>query len=210
MTSPNAAGHARFRSRILPWLVAATVPASLLPVSVADAGIQSGTQVGRVATLAFSSYLGGFEWDEATGVVTDRDGDMLLSGFTLSTDYPVVGASAKSHAAITDAFVTKVAADGSRIRWSTHMGGVDFDSANALTTDRAGNVYVTGRTGSRNFPVKRALKPNIAGRACTGEPCHDAFVAKLSPSGRVRWATYFGGTGIESPFGVAVDGLGAV
>lgn len=205
----NNTGRAWFRLRLLPIVVAAALPATL-SVSAADAGIQSHREQARVANLTFSSFVGGLEWDEATGVYTDREGNVLVSGFTLSTDYPVVGRAAKGHAAITDAFVTKVAADGSRIRWSTHMGGVDLDAANALTTDRAGNVYVTGRTGSRDFPVKRALQRRIAGRACTGEPCHDAFVAKLSPSGRVRWATYFGGTGSEESFGIVVDRQRAV
>jgi len=197
---------ASYGSRILSLVVAAT----LVSGSSAAAGAPSTAEGAPVDQLTFSSYVGGTEWDEATGVVTDRAGSILLSGFTLSTDYPVVGPAAHGHAAITDAFVTKVSPRGRRIRWSTHLGGADLDTANALTTDAAGNVYVTGRTGSRDFPVKRALQRRIAGQACTGSPCHDAFVAKLSPAGVVRWATYFGGSGSEEPFGIAVDTRGAV
>ena len=101
----------------------------------------------------FSSYLGGQEWDEATGVATDRDGNTYVTGFTLSEDFPRVGAGTRRHDAIVDAFVTKISADGSRIEWSTHLGGVDMDMANAVTVDRAGNVYVVGRTGSPDFPT---------------------------------------------------------
>lgn len=197
-------------AHILPPLVAAVLPVALLLSATADAAPRASVLGAGVEERTFSTYLGGQEWDEATGVATDRVGHILVSGFTLSTDYPVVGPTARGHAGITDAFVTQVSSDGSRIRWSTHLGGADLDTANALTTDRAGNVYVTGRTGSRDFPVKRALQRRLAGKACTGEPCHDAFLAKLSPDGVVRWATYFGGTGNEEPFGIAVDPQGAV
>lgn len=196
--------------RILPPLVAAGLSVALLSIATADATPRASVLRAGVEELAFSTYIGGQEWDEATGVATDRAGNLLVSGFTLSTDYPVVGPTARDQAGITDAFVTQVSPDGSRIRWSTHLGGADLDTANALTTDRAGNVYVTGRTGSRDFPVKRALQRRLAGKACTGEPCHDAFVAKLSPDGVVRWATYFGGTGNEEPFGIGVDPQGGV
>src|SRR5688500_17505969 len=74
---------------------------------------------GSSGELVFSSYLGGQEWDEGTGVATDREGNTYVTGFTLSKDFPQVGAGTRGHDAIVDAFVTKVAADGSRIEWST-------------------------------------------------------------------------------------------
>ena len=138
---------------------------------------------GSSGELVFSSYLGGQEWDEATGVATDRDGNTYVTGFTLSEDFPRVGAGTRGHDAIVDAFVTKIAADGSRIEWSTQLGGVDMDMANAVTVDADGNVYVVGRTGSPDFPTRNGLQNRLNGRACTGEPCHDAFVVKLCPTG---------------------------
>jgi hypothetical protein len=94
--------------------------------------------------------------------------------------------------------------------WSTQLGGVDMDMANAVTLDDDGNVYVVGRTGSPDFPAVRAFRTGLTGRGCTGVPCHDAFVAKLSPTGRLLWSTDFGGTGNEEAMGVTVDSAGAV
>jgi hypothetical protein len=165
---------------------------------------------GSPGELVFSSYLGGQEWDEATGVATDRDGNSYVTGFTLSEDFPRVGSGARGHDAIHDAFVTKVAADGGRIEWSTQIGGVDMDLANAVTVDRDGNVYVVGRTGSPDFPTTSALQNRLRGRACTGEPCHDAFVVKLGPTGQIQWSTLFGGTLNEEAVSVAVDEDSAV
>ena len=56
-----------------------------------------------------------------------------------------------------DVFVTKIA-DDNRIEWSTHLGGVDMDMANAVTIDRADNVYVVGRTGSPTSPPGTACR----------------------------------------------------
>jgi hypothetical protein len=182
----------------------------------AGAAVVSGSTVAHVVDLSgspgelvFSSYLGGQEWDEATGAATDREGNSYVTGFTLSEDFPRVGAGTRGHDAIVDAFVTKVSADG-RIVWSTQLGGVDMDMANAVTVDRDGNGYVVGRTGSPDFPTERGLQNRLRGRACTGEPCHDAFVVKLSPTGSIRWSTLFGGTLNEEAVSVAVDRDSAV
>jgi Beta-propeller repeat len=182
----------------------------------ASAAVVSGSTVANVVEpgsrgeLVFSSYLGGREWDEATGAATDADGNTYVTGFTLSQNFPHVGAGTRGHDAIVDAFVTKVSADGSRIEWSTQIGGVDMDLANAVTVDQAGNVYVVGRTGSPDFPTARGLQNRLKGRACTGEPCHDAFVVKLSRTGQIQWSTLFGGTLNEEAVSVAVDESSAV
>ena len=172
------------------------------------AGQRAVTLRGATGDLAFSTYLGGLEWDESTGAATDASGNSYVAGFTESDDYPRVGTGTRGHAASADAFVTKVAPDKGRLVWSTHLGGVDLDMANALTLDKAGNVYVVGRTGSPDFPTAHALRGALTGRGCTGVPCHDAFVTKLSPTGRVVWSTYFGGSGSEEATGVSVDSSG--
>jgi hypothetical protein len=209
----NGRPHARVRMAAI-GVAAATMPALIsVPLVRADSPVDAPdvarpAQVahlgGRAGTLAFSSFLGGQEWDEATGAATDRDGNTLVAGFTLSEDFPVRGSGTRGHAAIVDAFVTKVDPDGSRIVWSTQLGGVDMDAATALTVDGDGNVYVVGRTGSPDFPTAGGLRHGLNGRSCTGEPCHDAFVTKLSSSGRIVWSTYFGGTRNEEALGVAV------
>ncbi|HZI37051.1 MAG TPA: SBBP repeat-containing protein, partial [Acidimicrobiia bacterium] len=165
---------------------------------------------GDPGELVFSSYLGGQEWDEATGVAADSAGNTYVTGFTLSRDFPTVGPASRRHDAIVDAFVTKVDAGGGRIVWSTHLGGVDMDSATAITVDDAGNTYVVGRTGSPDFPTSGGLQDRLNGRSCTGVPCHDAFVVKLGPTGGIVWSTLYGGTLNEEAVSVAVDGGGAV
>ena len=73
--------------------------------------------------------------------------------------------------------MTKLHATGSRLVYSTYLGGSDFDGGDigvGIAVDGAGSAYVTGRTGSTNFPT-------TAGAAQTtlaGDP--DAFVAKIA------------------------------
>lgn len=222
MNTPNLTGPSHTRAVVAALAVTALSIPAYVAVSLADseprekprAGASSvrGSTVANVVDLpgssgdlVFSSYLGGQEWDEATGVATDRDHNTYVTGFTLSEDFPRVGAGTRAHAAIVDAFVTKIAAEGSRIEWSTQIGGVDMDMANAVTLDSDGNVYVVGRTGSPDFPTRNGLQNRLNGRACTGEPCHDAFVVKLSPTGTIRWSTLLGGTLNEEAVSVAVD-----
>lgn len=220
-TQPTASRHqqrVRLAALMLIGAIVPSLPASAMvgartgPTErVAGASVaRAVVPPGSPGELVFSTYLGGREWDEATGAATDARGNTILTGFTLSRDFPEVGGGSRGRAAIVDAFVTKVAANGSRILWSTRLAGVDMDAAQAVTVDAAGNVYVTGRTGSPNFPIVGGLQRRLAGHACTGVPCHDAFVAKLSRSGRLIWSTYFGGTRNEEALGIAVGRAGGV
>ena len=134
----------------------------------------------------------------------DRAGNTYTTGFTLSTDLPGGG----GFNGLADAFVSKHAPDG-RLLWSTLLGGDDVDVGSSLALDASGNAYVTGRTASADFPTTRgALQRQIRGGACQGEPCHDAFVSKLSPAGRLLTSTFLGGSANEEGVGIAVDRFG--
>jgi hypothetical protein len=182
------------------------------PLAIAAPVAAPPTQA-ALARLAFSTFLGGLHWDEAMDVETDASGSTYVAGFTFSenarTARPV---RARNHGG-TDAYVAKFSPDGRRLVYATYLGGADLDSANALAIDRAGNAYVAGRTGSPDFPVRRARQGRLTGRECQrlprhkqSETCHDAFVAKLAASGgALVYSTYLGGSRNEEALGIAVD-----
>jgi hypothetical protein len=86
--------------------------------------------------------------------------------------------------------------------FSTYLGGIGDDQANAIAVDASGNVYITGQTRSPDFPITTgALQPILRGSS-------DAFVSKYSPDGALLWSTYLGGSGQDLGSGIAVDAAG--
>jgi hypothetical protein len=85
--------------------------------------------------------------------------------------------------------------------YSTYLGSGGLDRGHAIAVDASGAAYVTGETWSFDFPTTPgAFQPQYGGGWCGPwpyvEPCPDAFVAKLNPSGSALvYATYLGGTG---------------
>jgi photosystem II stability/assembly factor-like uncharacterized protein len=102
-----------------------------------------------------------------------------------------------------DAFVTKLNPTGSTKLFSTYLGGSFSDLANSIAVDPSGNIYITGKTSSANFPIASALQP-VKGSL------DDAFVAKFNPSGSALiYSTYLGGNSDDVAWGIAVDSTGA-
>src|SRR4029077_9691056 len=88
-----------------------------------------------------------------------------------------------------DAFVAKVNPTGSALVYSTFLGGSGNDQGSGIAVDSAGDAYVTGFTGSTNFPAVNPLQAANAGGT------YDAFVAKINPSGSALvYSTYLGGS----------------
>ena len=89
--------------------------------------------------------------------------------------------------------------------YSTFLGGSDYDEGYAIAVDGAGSAYVTGLTGSSNFPTT----PGAFDRSYNGGDT-DAFVVKLNPAGSgLAYATFLGGSGSDHDVAIAVDGTGS-
>ncbi|MDP9136231.1 MAG: SBBP repeat-containing protein, partial [Actinomycetota bacterium] len=147
--------------------------------------------------LTYSTYLGGSADDNAIWSDVDRAGNFYVTGETSSPDYPTTpGVYQPELRGAPDVFVTKVNPAGSGLVWSTYLGGESFDVAIGLDVDKAGNVVVTGPTGSTDFPTTPgAYQREFAGGVA------DTFVTKLDRSGsRLLFSTLLGGTGGEAGF----------
>gem|GEM_PF-3369585 len=154
-------------------------------------------------TVRYSTYLGGSRWDSGWGIAVDGAGDAYVTGSTNSSDFPTVNAKYPKLRGGGDAFVFKLSADGQTVRYSSYLGGSDWDDGSGIAVDGTGNAYVTGGTGSNDFPTVNAKYPNRGG----GE--WDAFVFKLSADGQtVRYSTYLGGGSDDVGIDIAVDSAG--
>lgn len=135
------------------------------------------TKVNATGTaFVFSTFLGGSNQDEGTGLALDAAGNAFLAGSTLSTDFPTLNAFQPANAGASDGFVTKLNSTGTALVYSSYLGGsLDDDTINPfIALDSNGDPYVTGDTNSSDFPVVAALQPAFAGGLA------DAFVAKIS------------------------------
>src|SRR6185369_6993938 len=101
--------------------------------------------------LEYCTYIGGGKYDIATGIAVDAAGAAYVSGYTMSTDFPVVNAVKSAivdsgEYVPEDAFVAKLVPSGSSIAYATYLGGARPDEAYSVAVDAAGSAYVTGYT----------------------------------------------------------------
>ena len=143
---------------------------------------------------AYSTFLGGSGSDQATTIAVDAQDNAYVGGWTTSNDFPVVGGLQPALRGQTDAFIAKVDAAGSRLIYSTLLGGALDDAINALAIDAAGYAYVAGETYSSDFPSKGAFQPEKAGARLINSSVGNAFVAKLAPTGdALVYSSFLGG-----------------
>ena len=81
------------------------------------------------------------------------DGNIYITGSTESSSFPTTsGAYDEGHNGNLDVFVCKINSAGSTLIYSTLIGGSDIEYGESIAVDNAGCAYITGRTGSTNFP----------------------------------------------------------
>jgi hypothetical protein len=161
------------------------------------------------SALVYSTYLGGNAnssayGDFGQGIAADSAGDAYITGWTYSSDFPTMNPLQPTNRAYpsSNAFVAKFNPSGSAMVYSTYLGGSGGDTGGGIAVDSDGDAYVSGTTGSYDFPTKNPLQPVSGG-------VRDAFVAKLDPSGTALvYSTYLGGSQDEYGHGVAVDSAG--
>jgi hypothetical protein len=163
------------------------------------------TQSG-VASLIYSTYLGGSGNDAVRGFAQDKSGNLVVTGYTLSTNFPVTSdAMQPTYAGGGDAFVSVVNAftPTAFMKYSTFLGGSEGEVANAVTVDTAGYIYVTGYTLSPNFPVTHNAPVPTWGQGI------EIFLTKFQPhvagSSAIQYSTYFGGATLNTGMAIAVD-----
>jgi len=162
--------------------------------------------------LVYSTYLGGNDFDFALGIGLDTLGNAYVTGATTSTNFPTTPGAFQTAFGGLDAFVTKLNPTGSALIYSTRLGGSQFEEGRGIAVDTFGNAYVTGATGSTNFPTTPGAFQTSSGGG------GDAFVTKLNPTGSALvYSTYLGGRkdddidnisrGVVAG-GIALDSLG--
>ena len=157
------------------------------------------------SALVYSTYLGGSDYDQPAGIAVDSAGHAYITGTTGSGDFPIKNAIQKidHHPGIGTGFISELNTNGNALVFSTFLGGSSLDEGNSIAVDSTGQIYVTGFTASKDFPLKNPFQAMNRGGHETG------FVSKLTAGGSAFvYSTYLGGTGHDAGYGIAVDSAG--
>ena len=151
------------------------------------------------STLYYSHMFGGDDEEEGYDISVDSIGNAYICGFTWGgsrTMFPTTqGAYSETfNGGDTDMFVTKLDPSGSKLVYSTYIGGSGDEAATSISIDRSGNAYICGWTRSTDFPTtSNSEYPNYRG----GDS--DAVVLKLDNAGaNILYSTFLGGNQDES------------
>ncbi|WP_459195387.1 DUF7948 domain-containing protein [Wukongibacter baidiensis] len=159
--------------------------------------------------LIYSTFLGGSGNDDTCrGIAVDCMGNAYVTGETDSPDFPItLGAFQEDFPSAnleSSAFVTKLNPDGSKLLYSTFIGGSEDDEGNDIAIDDEGNAYITGETQSSDFPVTLG-----AFQQAFIENSDMGFVTKLNPEGSgLVYSTFLGGLRDDECNSIAVDDKG--
>lgn len=159
-------------------------------------------------SLVWSTYLGGSSGEAETDIAVDASGNVYLSGYTESADFPASGGFDTTFNGDRDGFVAKVNADGASLAWSSYLGGSDWEFVGGIALDEAANVYVTGATFSSDFPTPGGFDTTLETFPGKSE---DAFVTKVNADGSsLAWSSYLGGDDGDEGWALTVDESGNV
>jgi hypothetical protein len=167
--------------------------------------------------LLYATFYGGSDDDVANDIAVDGNGNAYIAGETFSADLILSNAFQGALNGATDAFITKLNASGTGIIYSTYLGGVFSDQANAIAVMSDGKACITGRVGNTSsgsdFPTTSNRFQGNGNFLNNRES--DAFVTVLTPGGNgLFYSTFFGGNrpspliaslGQDEGLGIAVD-----
>jgi YHS domain-containing protein len=156
-------------------------------------------------SLVYSTFLGGSELDGGYGILIDGSGNVYVTGYTRSIDFPTANPYDSSfNGGDYDAFITKFSTAGDSLIYSTFLGGSVQDGSHGIVIDGSGKVYVTGSTWSIDFPTANPYDGSHNGGA-------DVFVSRLSAAGdSLVYSSFLGGSEDELGIGIAISGTGSI
>lgn len=148
-------------------------------------------------TIAWSTYLGGVADEHDCGTDVADDCGCFLTGDTLSLDFPTtIGAFDETYNLNIDAFCTNMIGNGTKLLWSTYLGGSENDFGHGVRLGAGGVVNLTGGTGSANFPATAGAYDT------TFNGAHDIWIARLTADGsNLIYSTFLGGASDDGTHG---------
>ena len=153
--------------------------------------------------LQWAESVGGSDDEEGSAITTDNNDNIFITGRFQSTSF-TVDSTTMDNKGSNDIFIAKYSTDGKNL-WAKSVGGIADDRGNSITTDKAGNAYITGWFGSPKVVFGKSILINSSGKGYT-----DMFIAKYDGVGNALWSENAKGTDNDWSNGVAIDKLGNI
>jgi gliding motility-associated-like protein len=178
--------------------------ATISTIGIASSGAHqtalSGSKDGFLAKFnnagirLWGTYYGGSNLDIVTHCMSDKLGNVVISGYTESqNNISTVGAQQVNFQGSVnagDALIVKFNSAGTR-QWGTYYGSTGKDEAYNCAFDASGDIYIAGATNGAN----PAVSTPGTHQAAFGGGSWDAFLLKLTSTGVRIWCTFYGGNG---------------
>lgn len=156
--------------------------------------------------LIYSTFLGGSNDDQGESIAVDTQGNVYVTGTTLSSDFPTTtGALDTLYNGVEDAFVAKFNTSGSSLLYASYLGGGGEDHGLGIVVDGEERAYVTGWSESSDYPTtSTAFDSSYNGLG-------DTVIALLNSTGSgLLYATYIGGNYYDYGYSIDLDEAGNV
>ena len=153
----------------------------------------------------WGSYLGGSKNDWGTAVETDNGGNIYVTGYTDSSDFPTQNPGGVFYqgalAGGQDLFLTQFS-PGNQMIWSTFIGGDGIDQAYAIDVSNSNEIIITGKSSSSNYPTQNL--PGAYNQAI-GSGSMDIILTCFNAAHGMKWSTYYGGSSIDEGHAIHFD-----
>lgn len=159
----------------------------------------------------WSTYYGGTWIEQGMCIVSDEYGNIFVTGLTASPDFPVFNPGGRAYFqgtydAAGAAYILKFTNTGIR-QWATYFSGTGWDAGYSICSDWSGNIFLTGRTGSTNFPTFNSGNGAYY-QASSGGGSADAYFAAFQNNGSLYWSTYYGGNNLDIGLAITISANG--
>ncbi len=153
------------------------------------------------SSILYSTYLGGINNDTINEISLDGQSNIVVTGYTLSSNFPVTPNAFQSsmNSTLSDTFMAIYNSSGQKT-YATYFGGSESDYSSGIAIDSGGNIIVGGRTYSTDFPTINAWHANYSSIMV------DGFVTKFSADGQeLIFSGNYGASSWDIIHGVSID-----